>query len=340
MGASADAGLRRTLERLWAEVAMELPGGQVAGVRTAELSLSTATGPVRLGLDLAGDRHLLVPLPVGSTPRDDRRSAGVHLTSRMLLLDDTPALFADLHCRRRDLYGVFTGLTADICERLAAQEAEAFVGISGVLNSWRSLFDRTNASWTESRLAGLYAELTVLERLLAAEPSAAAAWKGPFEAAQDFCSAHHAVEVKATTLPNGRMVTIHGSDQLERPPAGLLALVWFRLAVTRHDRRDSVPAIIARCLDLCNDPAVMTAALDRLQLPDPSEDATPQVGFEVLEERWYEVDGAFPRITPERFINHVLPAGVGRVEYTVDLDTAVPSASSGESYLRRLQGDL
>jgi hypothetical protein len=234
---------------------------------------------------------------------------------------------------------VFTGLAADVCERIAAEPELSATGLGRVLDSWRTLFAGGDA-WTTSRLAGLLGELLVLERLLTLDRGAVGTWRGPHGAAHDFRAVRHAIEVKTTAASEGRIVRIHGTDQLETPVGGSLTLVWLRLAARSAPAGRSVADVLDSCLELADDPASVMAGLDVLRFPALSAPVVQATRFEVLEERWYPVEGHFPRVTPDAFATGAVPAGVGGVEYLVDLDTVPNALIDGAAAAKRLVGDL
>ncbi|WP_346536254.1 PD-(D/E)XK motif protein [Micromonospora sp. DPT] len=320
---SQEAALRRTLERLWGELAEKHYASDGRTLQSAELALPTPDGPLRLASDSYGLPHLLVPLAKGSKDVEDRRSSGVHLTTRTLLVDDEVVRFLDLECRRAALTGVFTGLVADICMVLAKVESVPEQAVPEALEAWRELLGG-RPQWTSQRLAGLYGELLVLEHLLAVDPGAADTWTGPTGAAQDFRSHPNAIEVKTTTSTQGRLIHVHGVEQLLRPPAGSLRIVWLRLAVSAPGVADDVPSIVERCL-AAGEPHTILSHLDRLGFPALSSSEIRAASFSLIDQRLFEVDDGFPSITPARFSSGVVPAGVSGIEYYVDLDT-VPSS--------------
>ncbi|GAA2634911.1 hypothetical protein GCM10010399_79510 [Dactylosporangium fulvum] len=331
-----EAALRRTLERLWSELAGKHSRSDSKTLQSTELALPTSAGPLRLASDSYGLPHLLVPLPKGAQDVEDRRSSGVHLTTRTLLVNDKVVRFLDLECRRTTLTGVFTGLVADICMVLARTESMPERAVPEALEAWRELLGG-RPQWTSQRLAGLYGELFVLEHLLAVDAKAANTWTGPTGAAQDFRSHPHAVEVKTTTSPQGRLIHVHGAEQLVRPPTGSLKVVWLRLAVTAPGVADDVPSIVDRCT-AAGEPHVILSCLDRLGLPPLSSSEIRMASFSVIDQRLFEVDDNFPSITPTRFSSGVVPAGVSGIEYYVDLDTVPPSDEDLHQAVRRVLG--
>jgi hypothetical protein len=333
------AQLRQTLERLWRELENQTQLSATDALVSAEVALGTVHGPLRLGWDSNGERHLLVPMRPGDSPIEDRKSSGVHVDTKNLLVGEALVTFADLHCRRPDLTAVFTGLVADVCERIAVDPTTAPSLLLQALESWRELLAGSEVPWSVTRLAGLYGELSVLERLLHLDRNAGNAWSGPFGAAQDFRSIRHALEVKTTTSREGRTVRVHGSDQLERPAMGKLDLVWMRLATPSQPDGETVNDLIQRCLALSHSPATILAALDASGFPAEASIIT-ETRFELLEERWLPVEEGFPRITPDCFASGAIPAGVSQVEYLVDLDTVKCPNADAQHVLEQFVGDL
>ncbi|GAA3745500.1 PD-(D/E)XK motif protein [Micromonospora maritima] len=316
---SQEAALRRTLEGLWRELAENQSASDDRTLQSIELALPTPAGPLRLASDSYGLPHLLVPVAKDTKDVEDRRSSGVHLTTRTLLADDEMVRFLDLECRRTALTGVFTGLVADICTVLAGTEFAPEQAVPEALEAWRELLGG-RPQWTPQRLAGLYGELLVLEHLLAVDPGAADTWTGPTGAAQDFRTHPNAIEVKTTTSVQGRLIHVHGLEQLVRPPAGSLRIAWFRLKASAPGVSDDVPSIVERCL-AAGEPHTILSRLDRLGLPALSSSEIRAASFSLIDQRLFEVDEAFPSITPASFSSGVVPAGVSGVEYYIDLDT-------------------
>lgn len=304
------------LEDHWAQLPAPSATG---GISSTHLSLELGSGAVRVGVDARGHRHLLVPLAADAPEVSDRSTKGVVLSTRALESDEGSRRFVDLECARPDLSGVFTGLAADICLGLLSDSADPGPAVALHFEDWKALLGADHERWTRPRLAGLVAELLVLDQLLDRDRRAVSWWSGPLGEAQDFRSARHAIEVKASVTREGRLVRIHGTDQLEPPVGGSLGLVWFRLAPAGQGHGVGLVELIRRCGERGGAAAVIDR-LDRLGLPALSEPEIAEARFEVVERRWYSVDDHFPAINPGRFVAGTVPAGVGAVEYLVDLD--------------------
>ena len=332
-----DTKLRATLDGLWSQLAEGVPSGNPSSLLSTEVFLRTVAGAVRVALDTSGRRHLLLPVKATSKVTvEPGGSGGVAVAARELMVDDIPTAFVDLVCERSDLNGVFTGLAADICTRLADGSSDPHKVVARALTEWRELLGLNRQQWTRSLLAGLFGELVVLRDLLELESSAGELWTGPYGAAHDFHSAHDALEVKTTTQLSGRVVRIHGVDQLERPHGGTLSLAWIR--VVESPSGSTVGSAIDSCLGLAADPDVLVRALDQLSLPPADHHLVRETFFEVIERRWYSVTEGFPRVTPEMFATGAVPGGVAAIEYSLDLD-AVGDWTGGGPVLQALTAD-
>jgi hypothetical protein len=326
--------LRDVLGGVWQELCADAAAPMP--LLTAELALTTQAGAIRLARDADGLPHLLVPLPGHPPAATVYRSSGLRLTVRPLLVEDRPSMFADLACLRGDVREVFLSMVADACQRVAASPTSPGDALNRSVEEWRALFAGTGGAWTRARLAGLFAELTVLRRLLLRHPHAAGTWTGPNGAAQDFRGATQSLEVKATLGGEGRMIRIHGSDQLDAPAGTHLHLAWFRLTDAPPDGGRTVRQLLEDVLALATDLAVLVDRVERLGFPEPGTSEVDDRRFAVVEERWLRVDAAFPRIVPASFTDGAVPGGVTAVEYLVDLDVVPVSEVDPSTILDRL----
>lgn len=287
---------------------------------------SAPAGPVFVGVDGAGARHLLVPAAAGESVPVDRRSQGVVLVGQELELGGTPIRFADLVCVDGDLSEVFVRLSEDVAERVGVVAANGPAVVQEVLAEWRQLLSRASTLGASASI-GVMGELEVLRAgLSAVGPTALDAWQGPLGAAHDFVTENWAVEVKTSTAREGRLCEIHGVEQLEPLSSGRLLLVWVALrqdpaGLTLYER-------VERVMDAGAPKQRLLELLGELgYIHDPR--SLPDERWVTREQLWFEVDDAFPRITTDSFADG-LPPGVQHLRYTVDL-AAGPDALSAAS---------
>jgi hypothetical protein len=182
----------------------------------------------------------------------------------------------------------------------------------------------------------LFGELYVLRQMLQGDSGAVAFWTGPTGSAQDFHRGVDAVEVKTTLSPEGRRIRVNGIDQLDLATPGRLVLRWFRL---RTDQGVSVPALVDEIAELADDAPGFRKLLLEFGYRDAAREIYACRVFDVIEERAYEVGPGFPRIVAGGLVGDATLAGVGPVEYVVDLDSAPAEAArlDGEALARFLE---
>lgn len=325
--------LRDILDRLWASARPHAPG-----LGATVLPLPLPEGPVLAGEDTDGLPHLLLPVAAGHPRGVMLRTQGIGLEVRSLVMSGQPQMFVDLACRRAGLARVFLNLSVDVCMALAADARQPVTVVRRVLEDWKALLGGASESWTRARCGGLFAELTVLTRLLAIRSDAVDLWTGPSGAAQDFRSPGRAIEVKASLGPERRLVTLHGWDQLEEPADGVLHLNWFRLE--EHTQGRTVRETLSKVTELSDGDPRLAKIISGLALPEPEDSEVDGRRFGVREELLFIVDGHFPRIVPTEFVGGVVPAGILDLQYTVDLDTVPASnrVSDADPVLAALAG--
>jgi hypothetical protein len=307
--------LRDVLEHVWADLPQAAPGALVTGA----LALPLPAGPALLGRDGTSLPHLL--LPVAVPPRLDLRFAGVRVQVRTLTIGNHPQHFVDLACLRDGLARVFLSLAVDVCAGLAADPTDPGTTVGRVVDEWRALLAPGGTNWSRARCAGLFGELMILLRLLDADPGAAAWWTGPAGEAHDFRTGAAAIEVKTTLGAEGRLITVHGWDQLEVPAGGALHLVWLRVREADAPAGVSVREMILRARAATAHPSAFDSRVSLLALPAPPDPEIDRRCFVPQEERWYAVNDKFPRIVPSSFVAGAVPGGIADLSYRIDLDT-------------------
>lgn len=328
--------LRSLVEQHWIALEAEQSSGE-RRLRVAELS-AAGTGPLAVAVDHEGHRHLLVPIHTHMKVRTGLDGPVLRLRKRPLEDADTYQTYADLGCLRDDLSDLFTELCVDVLEEAAELPDNPVKALYRVLDRWRSLFRTEGPPLGPVELAGLFGELTVLNRLLVKDPSAHRIWHGPERYRHDFSAASNAVEVKASTRSEGRRPRIHGLDQLEAPAGGTLCLAWFRL------RRTSTSGVGTRfvelvdeALRLCDDEGALLGLLSKAGYRLADADLYGDVCFAIAEERWYQVDAAFPGLTGEALTTAGVPVSVLDVEYTIDLSGDIPASLEPEQVSQMIE---
>ena len=314
------------LEKIWATAAAR---PVVSLFRTASSGVETSRGPVLVGVRDTGARHLLVPIDPRHTLQEDVDGRAVTLRRQELEDETSFRVYAALALADDRFGDLFTALCAEVLARIAATPDRAVTALRRTLVDWRSLLSGSRRTLTPSELAGLYGELTVLLAMLARDLGAVAFWTGPFRSRQDFHRANVALEVKSTTSVESRTVRIHGLGQLDGGDDRLL-LTWLKL---RADRGRSVPDLIDAILQLTDDETAFLSALHALGYQESEREIYSRRVFEVEEQRTYDVGPGFPRLTPAGLVADATLAGLGNVDYDVDLDSAPATAARSDADL-------
>lgn len=291
------------------------------GVKTAAVGLEVAGAEVAAAIDADGLRHLLVPLRADQRVRRSTEEGSV-LSVRERPLDDgvVRRRYLSIGCLKAELNDAFTSVCADVVDAVRSAPEHQVKASLAAIERWRELLKVSRPHLTTAQLAGLFGELTLLTRLLAGDPSATVLWTGPIGHRHDFADGLNAIEVKTSTTGDATVVRIHGLDQLDASPGGRLDLMW--LHVEHSAAGASVPQLVAEALRLADDAALLTTRLEALGYRLSEAAAYGEVRFTVLDERWYGVAEAFPRLTVSQLEDAGLALQVSDVHYTVDLGAA------------------
>lgn len=306
--------------------------------RVHELNQETAWGTVALGVDTDGYHHVLVPILSTSKIRTGLDGPGLVLRKRTLEGEASHTTYADLSCLRHELDDLFDGLCGEVLTRLVGLEHKPLAAVYEAIDRWHSLFDRPVGVLSDQKASGLYGELLVLRRLLEEDASAHRGWVGPLGEHHDFMGQSLDIEVKATTVAEGRFVQIHGLSQLEEPVDGNLLLAWFRLTDTSHSGRGVTLLELAnQVISLADDGPALRALLARADYVPGAREVNDSHRYVVAEERWYDVDEAFPRLTRSVLDHASVPGTVTDVAYTVDLTAEPPFSLRTTTVDQRLE---
>ncbi|TQF06336.1 PD-(D/E)XK motif protein [Kitasatospora acidiphila] len=319
-----DGVLREAIERHWAALEAEQAGGD-RRLRVSDLPVTTDRGPLAVGVDHDGHRHLLVPIHSHQKVRTGLDGPVLRLHKRPLEDAEVYQTYADLGCLRDDFNDLFTELCADVVAVTESMSETPVKALYHVLDRWRALFRTGGRILRPEQLAGLFGELLLLRRLLEADPSAHRLWRAPHGHRHDFTAATIAIEVKSTAIGTGRRPRIHGLDQLEPPAGGVLYLAWFRLQrTTAQGIGTGFIESIERALRLCDDESALLELLASAGYHSSDSHHYRDVRFMATDEAWYRVDADFPGLTSHTLTAAGVPVTVQDVEYTIDLSGKRP----------------
>lgn len=191
---------------------------------------------------------------------------------------------------------------------------------------WREWKELLGNKSVDERVYDVLGELCVLNRLL--ELKEDANWNGPLGASYDIETDKRFVEVKSSVVREQQEITISNQFQLE-PPGKSLDLVFCQFE----------PTILS---GVSINSIVQQLSFKGVNVNDLNQ-KLKELGFEegrssrnkmfILHSMLkYTVNSNFPRITPETFVGGVMPAGINKITYTVDLSGIVAeSMMQGEN---------
>lgn len=213
----------------------------------------------------------------------------------------------------------FLSLVEDLVQVAGeAPKARTVSAVMARISAWLGFFQSKGLGLGKEGAAGLFAELTVLQSVVAAlGPDAGVdAWTGPDKSRQDFVFPDAALEVKSWRGTGHARPTITSEHQLDTEATGAL-----RLAVVTLDQRLSGPGTqISNLIDelratLGSSPAAVISFNTKLvaygwagNVPEHRTEV-----YTVLLREDFEVRSNFPRLVPT-----LLPNGVSHVSYRVD----------------------
>lgn len=307
----------------WTVLETEMLGASPEAVRTVPTGTAVVAGPVEAGVDSSGRRHLLIPLLPGEAVAEDRAGKGVQLWRVVL---DTKVMVS-LVCLVPALNEVFERLALEVLRQAGDAQSPAR-RTAEVLTEWKELLAAAGDVEVlgDERLVGLLAELICLEQVVSRDPfRRVESWLGPEGHQHDLLYGDRAVEVKATTAREGRIVAVHGVDQLDPSPARTLHLAFHRFRAAPPDRGETLPDVIWRLLHLGVDSTELHRRLTLLGYSTVHDDSYRRRPFVVVERRLYDTGGeAFPKIVRSSFTGGDLPAGSLRLTYAIDLTNEPP----------------
>jgi hypothetical protein len=325
------------LEYIWGLIDKHSAAASELRVRESD-EYQIAGQSVIFAVDNGQNRLLLIPIAPDARIQEDRRSAGVQTTLRVLIDGSVRRSFLAVMCLKPHLNSLFSIIAAEIIERLQVDASSPDVKAHQVLNRWRELLERA-PSYLPSRevLIGAFGELYVLRQLVQHVPSALRFWDGSDRARHDFLARSAALEVKTTTDRNRLCVTIRGHDQLEPPLGSALYLALIRLERVRTGG-ESLFDIVETIADMGADRVQLLTQLAKLDITHDVLVQLKEDRYVVRDEFIYKIDEDFPKITSASFAGGRLPERISAVTYQIDLSTQPPyplSADEVQDLLRR-----
>lgn len=175
---------------------------------------------------------------------------------------------------------------------------------------WKELLGNRNI---DERIYDVLGELYVFFKTVSS--GIEAEWNGPSGASYDLESNECFTEVKSTLSRSKKEITISNQFQLEPPGKPLyLVLCSFEPSVTSGV---SIDGMVENFKNIGYNTQNLNEKLASLGFEEGMSSRKKM--FVLHEMLKYRVDENFPRITPDMFVGGVLPRGIKKITYTVDL---------------------
>lgn len=315
-------------------------GGHTAGaveIPSSVSGVSADAGPVRFALGSRGEGRLL--LPISGSERVPRipETPTLKISDEIYSFGSDSWRFLDLTCLAPELDGVFGEVADEIVKRIASGDG-ALKACVATLGEFRMLLVPKQSKVGKQEIIGLVGELLLLSELLELDPDACSLWRGPLGERHDFRAGKLSIEVKTSSRAANEVMHVTSIDQLLEPSGGELCLVRYTLEESSSGDI-SVGSIFSVLSGKVSDPMQLRNLLARLDCPDPRSDDWNSSSFNLEEIRSYSITDEFPRLVPKSLVTGGLPAGVGCVEYEVDLAAArhaMMSSEDRQEYQRRM----
>lgn len=189
---------------------------------------------------------------------------------------------------------------------------------------WKELLGNRNI---DERVYDVLGELCVLKYLV--QSGEEAEWNGPDGATYDIETVARFIEVKSSINRDKREVTISNQFQLF-PNGKALVLILCRFEPTILSGI-SIDSVISEFEVMGYNISLLNKKLEKRGFEEGM--SARKKNFILHEMLLYTIDESFPAITPESFIGGVMPQGITKITYMVDLSGLTPiSLLQGENY--------
>lgn len=222
-------------------------------------------------------------------------------------------------CLDRELESVFLRFCESFLEALAAGSGTADALIE-VLHRFRRLFEENSAGVSAEKIAGLFAELVVLDWLIDSGVDAVPCWLGPTKETHDFVIGKAHLEVKALSASGEKKIRVSNLYQLDKGEEEYLFLLGVRLAPGVETIGNIVERIRGKLLYTHHQ--AFEKALMAVGCLLPVSDSWNRKKFSHNTPAAWRIEPGFPRLVPSMLQGGTLPAGVSSVKYSVSLDHA------------------
>lgn len=271
-----------------------------------------ALGPLYGAWVFREDGAFGVAVAVSEQSIVSERFAGARLVTVDRIMFGTRFHLLRLECSIQSLRNEF----AVICAQMVAPGEQGVLRralLADPLNWWNTWRQLLGNAAVNRRAFSVLGELLAFERLcqIGEQPE----WRGPKDGTVDLDTTLAGYEVKSTVSRYDSTVHVTGQFQLATSSLKKLYLVHQRFEPASNG--DSIDAVVDRLAARGTNRKIIE---DLLSLEGFEAGCAARLeSFSLIESRLFLVDDKFPRITQQNFVDGIIPKGIVRVEYQIDL---------------------
>ncbi len=270
-----------------------------------------------------------VALPYDGTEEINEHFSNARIYSDDIVFDNQTVKHAlILTTASEGIVATFSALCSELIDPGSDGEKRKDI-LANPLDWWKTWKEMLGNRNIDPRIYDVLGELCVLKKLV--ETGEDANWNGPDGKSYDIETDHFFAEVKSTIVRDKLEVTISNKTQLDPSGKNLyLVLCQFEPTVLTGVSIDSVVADFGV---MGYNTALLNSKLAKLGFEEGMSSRKKTFLLHAMLK--YTIDSDFPRITPASFVGGVMPAGITKITYTVDLSGMTP-----ESMLQGVNNDL
>ena len=250
-------------EEVWSKLSRDMPFGSEITTRVAFPDLSEI---VLAAIDSSGNRHFLIPILASEDEIIDSESRGISVNTSDLRIKGNGQVgitsrYIDIVCADRVGFEGFNLVGRQITESMSAKGLTKAEAVRKVLARWRYFWGRIPSNLlSKEQIIGLFSELWFMRYWLLPHNDklrVVERWTGPRGGRHDFEFPNLSIEVKGTSIVDGRMHWIHGLEQLLPPENGELLFFSLKIREEANGLRD-LSEMVMSCVEfLKEEPRVL-----------------------------------------------------------------------------------
>ena len=292
----------------------------------AKLAFPSQIDWMYCAIDYEKKRHILVRISEQDHDYVDDRSKGLKVSTSIW---ETPKnekfRIYDLQCLDKAGYSVLDIMASEIVEERKRCDDISEI-ITKLLAKWREFWSQEKKeilSTTEQ--IGLFGELWFFSKWLFPYYGQKAIfnWKGPSNSLHDFEFSNCSIEVKATTNTRGRIHTINGLSQLQKPEH--VDLILFSLLLHEENGGEyTLKKIVDECINKLEGHSeainYINKSLSKAGYFSFLDHEYQKTRYKIENGFLYLVHDDFPRLTYQSIPKDEL-IGIEKVNYEINLNT-------------------